>query len=98
MFLRFKSDTKSDGTLVYRVQLLQAFRCPMTGKPKSRMLAHICSIVAADCKAPMTRWWFWHRLERTLAQLPIEEEDKESARRSALRRIPKSRLSLPFAL
>lgn len=97
MFLRFKTDSKSDGSIIYRVQLIQAFRCPVSGTPKSRMLAHVCSIAAADCQDPMERWRFWHRLERTLARLPLSQEDKQAARRSALQRVPKSRLPLPLA-
>jgi hypothetical protein len=97
MFLRFKTDSKNDGSIIYRVQLIRAFRCPVTGKPKSRMLAHVCSITAADCQEPMSRWLFWHRLEETLARLPIEEADKQAARRSALQRVQKSRLPLPLA-
>lgn len=49
MYLRFKPYQRSNGSRMYRVQIFESYRCPLSGVPKSRMLAHIGSIPVDSC-------------------------------------------------
>jgi hypothetical protein len=93
MFLRFKSSRNVDGKRVFRIQIAEAFRCPITGRPKSRVLAHVGSLAEDRFNDPAWLWLFWQKLENTLVKLHISEGDKNSIRQSAKRRIPRSRFS-----
>ena len=89
MYLRFKPYHRSNGSRMYRVQMFESYRCPLSGVPKSRMLAHIGSIPVDSCGwSNVDAYRFWEKLNATLARLPLTDGEKDSVRRSASRTVP----------
>jgi|SRR4051794_22051521 hypothetical protein len=97
MYIKLKKYYRDNGSVVFRAQVLRSYRCPMTGRPKSTMIVHVGTISAADLECPVGRRRFWLRLDGILSGSALSEEDKDSIRASAQRRIPRPAKGLPLA-
>jgi hypothetical protein len=89
VFLRENQLKDKARSVALRVEVIQAFRDPVTGKPRNRLVLYVGSIKQHLISEPLAQERFWRIADAKIARLGLPEDDVTALRDKILKSVPR---------
>jgi hypothetical protein len=91
MYLKIRRDRLRDNehTTSLRFEILQAYRDPVTQRPRNKFIAYLGSFRESDLNKSTKRELFWMKVNDKLAQLNLSQSDENKLRSKLLEMVPR---------